>query len=92
MHLASRPRGMQCHLRSLLSLDHSAHGLAQAMLVPVDLVEGRKQIARENIMGCRVHGKGRVPEELFSRLTERRFFPFRCVLSPHDLQSLHPTG
>ena len=61
------------------------------MLVPVDLVEGRKLMAGENTMPRNVHGKGRVPEELFSRLTERRFFNFRYVLLPHDLLSLHPT-
>lgn len=85
MHLASRPRGMPCHLRSLLSLDLPAHKLAQGTVVPVDLVEARKLMAWENTMPCRVHGMGRVPEELFSRLTERRFF--RYVLSPHGLLS-----
>ena len=60
---------LKCTLRSvpagccviLISSVISAHEVAQAVLVPVKLVGGRKLMGRKCNMRCRVRGRGRVP-------------------------------
>lgn len=66
-----------------------AREIAQAVLVPVNLVEGKKLMGENLSCHAVCAERAMFQEELFLKLTRRHFFPFKWGC-PHDLLARLP--